>query len=276
MPIANMRDLLAEARREKRAVGSFSVSSINMIMGIVNAAEQLHTPVILQVAEKRLRDGELAILGAAMLAAAKQSSQPIGVHLDHGETIECIRRALELGFTSVMYDGSRLPLEENICQTNKVMELARPFHAAVEAEIGSVGKTETGQAAPAICAKPEEGVHFLKETGVDALAVAIGNAHGVYVGAPHLRFEVLEEMLKSCDTPFVLHGGTGISDADFHRAAQLGMLKINIATATFMAATQAAQGAQDYFEMIRRIEAAAEQVAMHHIRIFGVKAKEEV
>lgn len=276
MSLANMKDLLAQARAQSRAVGAFSVSSIDMIHGVIRAAEATQTPVILQVAQVRLPHSPLPVIGAAMLSAARAADVPVGVHLDHGLTEDCIRQALDLGFTSVMFDGSRLPMDENIARTREIAALARQYGASVEAEIGVVGKTETGAALTAQCADPEEGVRFARETGVDALAVAIGNAHGVYEGTPELRFDVLERMRGRCgDTAFVLHGGTGISDADFQRAISLGMHKINIATASFMAVHQAAQGAKDYFDMIGRMAAAAEQVARQHIALFGIREKEE-
>lgn len=276
MSLANMRELLLQARAQGRAVGAFSVSSIDMICGVVRAAEATDTPVILQVAEVRLPHSPLHVIGPAMLAAARAARVPVGVHLDHGMTEECIRQALDLGFTSVMFDGSRLPMAENIARTQAVIRLAEHYGASVEAEIGVVGKTESGVALPARCADPEEAVRFARETGVDALAVAIGNAHGVYEGTPELRFDVLESMQGRCgDTAFVLHGGTGITVEDFRRAISLGMHKINIATASFMAVHQAAQGANDYFDMAGRMSAAAEAVARQHIEIFGVSRKEE-
>ena len=272
MSLTNMKELLAEARAQNRAVGAFSVSSIDMICGVVRAAEALDTPVILQVAEVRLPHSPLHVIGPAMLAAARNARVPVAVHLDHGMTEDCIRQALDLGFTSVMFDGSRLPMAENIARTQEIAALADRYGAAVEAEIGVVGKTETGAALTAECADPEEAVRFVRETGVDALAVAIGNAHGVYEGTPELRFDVLEAMQGRCgDTAFVLHGGTGISDDDFRRAIGLGMHKINIATASFMAVHQAAQGAKDYFDMSERMAAAAEAVARQHITIFGIR-----
>ena len=276
MPIANMRDLLKDAQREKRAVGAFSVSSIEMIVGVLMAAEELQTPVILQVAEKRLATTPLPILGKAMLAAASRSRLPIAVHLDHGETMECIRLALDTGFTSVMYDGSALPMQGNVRGTLEVIDLAKRYGAAVEAEIGRIGKTETGEDAPAVCAKPEDCEALYQQTGVDALAVAIGNAHGVYVGAPQLHFDILKEVRDRIDAPLVLHGGTGISDDDFRRAASLGVCKINIATALFMAATHAATSytGTDYFAMSARMESAAREVALGLIRVFGTAKKE--
>ena len=272
MSLINMKELLAEARAQNRAVGAFSVSSMEMICGVVRAAEALDTPVILQVAQVRLPHSPLHVIGPAILAAARNAQVPVAVHLDHGMTEDCIRKALDIGFTSVMFDGSRLPMEENIARTREIARLAARYGASVEAEIGVVGKTETGAALTAQCADPEEAVRFVAETGVDALAVAIGNAHGVYEGTPELRFDVLERMQGRCgDTAFVLHGGTGISDEDFRRAISLGMHKINIATASFMAVHQAAQGAKDYFDMSARMAGAAEAVARQHIGIFGIR-----
>jgi len=270
MSLANMRDLLRAARAKNRAVGAFSVSSIDMIAGVVRAAEETNTPIILQVAQVRLPYSPLHVIGPAMLGAARKVKVPVAVHLDHGVTLDCIREALEIGFTSVMFDGSRLPMEENIAKTREVIRMAAAYGAAVEAEIGVVGKTESGQALTAQCADPEDAVRFVRETGVDALAVAIGNAHGVYEGTPELRFDVLERMQGRCgDAAFVLHGGTGISAQDFRRAIGLGMNKINIATASFMAVHAAAQGAEDYFDMSARMTAAAHAVALEHINIFG-------
>ncbi len=270
MSLANMRELLAEARGQQRAVGAFSVSSVEMICGAVRAAEALDTPVILQVAEVRLLHTPLHVIGPAMLAAAEMARVPVAVHLDHGMTEECIGEALRIGFTSVMFDGSRLPMAENIERTRRVMRMARHSDAAVEAEIGVVGRTESGESQTAQCADPEEAVRFVRETGVDALAVAIGNAHGVYAGTPELRFDVLERMGGRCgDTAFVLHGGTGISDQDFRHAIALGMHKINIATASFMAVHEAAVSAKDYFDMSDKMTRAAEKVVRQHIELFG-------
>ncbi|MEG2701953.1 MAG: class II fructose-bisphosphate aldolase [Clostridia bacterium] len=256
MPLTNMRTLISAAQAKKQAVGAFSVSSIEMICGVLHAAEALQAPIILQVAQARLETTPLPILGKAMLAAAE---------------LACIRQALDLGFTSVMYDGSSLSMEENIANTRKVCELAKPYGAAVEAEIGRVGKNEDGGDSPAVCCVPAEGIFFARETNVDALAVAIGNAHGIYVGTPSLRFDVLEQISQQCDTPLVLHGGTGISDEDFRHCIRLGVHKINIATANFIAAAQAAHAAAqtDYFDMSHQMTKAVERISDHHIRVFA-------
>lgn len=229
-----MKDLLKEAQKSDYAVGSFSVANMEMILGVIKAAEETNSPIILQIAEVRLNHSPLSVIGPAMLAAAKNAKVPVAVHLDHGTTLECIKKALELGFTSVMFDGSHLPLEENIAQTKRVVEMAKPYGAAVEAEIGCVGGSEDGSVDIAInCTSPEQAKKFYAETGVDALAIAIGNAHGNYKETPHLRFDILNEVHNSVDVPLVLHGGTGISEEDLIRCRKNGIKKINIATATF-------------------------------------------
>mgnify|MGYP005893872455 CR=1 FL=1 len=232
--LVNMRDLLADARVGGYAVGSFSVANMEMVLGVLQAAEELRAPVILQIAEVRLRQSPLELIGPLMVAAARQASVPVAVHFDHGKTEKKIGQALELGFTSVMFDGSHLPLEENIAETCRIIEMARPYGAAVEAEIGCVGGSEDGSEEIAMhCTDPADAVRFEEETGVDALAIAIGNAHGNYKATPKLRFDILAQVAEDTHTPLVLHGGTGISPEDFRRCAQTGIQKINIATATF-------------------------------------------
>ena len=244
--LVNMRDLLADARVGGYAVGSFSVANMEMVLGVLQAAEELRAPVILQIAEVRLRQSPLELIGPLMVAAARQASVPVAVHFDHGKTEKKIGQALELGFTSVMFDGSHLPLDENIAETCRIIEMARPYGAAVEAEIGCVGGSEDGSEEIAMhCTDPADAVRFEQETGVDALAIAIGNAHGNYKATPKLRFDILAQVAEGTHTPLVLHGGTGISPEDFRRCAQTGIQKINIATATFDSVEQTVRGAYD-------------------------------
>ena len=247
MPLVNMKDLLLDAQKGGYAVGSFSIANMEMILGVIKAAEETKSPIILQIAEVRLNHSPLHIIGPTMIAAAKGAKVPVAVHLDHGTTLECIQQALDLGFTSVMFDGSHLDVEENIAMTKKVIEMAKPYGAAVEAEIGCVGGSEDGSVDIAMrCTSPEQAKHFYEETGVDALAIAIGNAHGFYKDAPELRFDILEQVRDTVPVPLVLHGGTGIEPEDFIRCHQSGIKKINIATATFASVEK--QVRQDYAE----------------------------
>lgn len=247
MPLVNMKNLLLDAQKGGYAVGSFSIANMEMILGVIKAAEETKSPIILQIAEVRLNHSPLSIIGPTMIAAAKNAKVPVAVHLDHGTTLECIGQALELGFTSVMFDGSHLDVEENIAMTKKVIEMAKPYGAAVEAEIGCVGGSEDGSVDIAMrCTSPAQAKHFYDETKVDALAIAIGNAHGFYKEAPELRFDILEQVRDAVEVPLVLHGGTGIEPEDFIRCHQSGIKKINIATATFASVEK--QVRNDYAE----------------------------
>ncbi len=276
MSLVHMRRLLENAQKENRAVGAFSVANLEMIQGVILAAEKTNTPVILQIAEARLNTSPLYLIGPAMLAAARNAKVDVAVHLDHGITFECIWEAISLGFTSVMFDGSHLPLEENMAKTKQVVTLAHGYGVNAEAEIGRVGRTESGEDSPIAYADPGEALRFIKETKVDALAVGIGNAHGVYTAAPQLRFDILEQISQNTSTPLVLHGGTGITPEDFRHAIRLGVRKINIATACFQASAMAAHAAQEknIFDVSRHMIDATEQAVLEHLNIFGLAAKE--
>lgn len=280
--LVNMKELLADAQKGNYAVGSFSVANMEMVLGVLQAAEELKAPVILQIAEVRLKQSPLELIGPLMVAAAKNAKTPVAVHFDHGKTVEKISQALELGFTSVMFDGSHLPLDENIEMTKQVMALAAPYGAAVEAEIGCVGGSEDGSEDIAInCTKPQDTVRFEKETKVDALAIAIGNAHGNYKSTPHLRFDILAEVNEKTSTPLVLHGGTGISPDDFVRCSKTGIKKINIATATFDSVENSVRSCYNdksikgYYDLQAAEVEGAYENAKKHILIFGTDGKAE-
>lgn len=234
MALVRMDKLLRDADQSKYGVGSFSVSSLEMIMGTVKAAEESRSPIILQIAEGRLKYSPLNLIGPAMMEAARQAKVPVAVHLDHGLTMATIKQALDLGFTSVMFDGSKLSLQENIEKTNEVIQLARQYGAVAEAEIGIVGggSEDDSEALKMMATSVEDAKKFYEATHVDALAVAIGNAHGVYKSAPELLFDRLKDINNTIDVPLVLHGGSGISVDDFRKCIQFGINKINVMTAT--------------------------------------------
>mgnify|MGYP001773782771 FL=1 len=238
MALVKMKDLLRRAEEKNIGCGAFSVGNMEMVRGAIRAAEELDTPVILQIAEVRLKNSPLHLMGPMMVQAAKEAKVDVAVHLDHGLTFETVDKALELGFTSVMLDASTLPFEENIARVKAVVERARKYSATVEAELGLVGGSEDGSCDHGIrCTDPDDAVVYARETGIDALAVAIGNAHGNYPVAPTLAFDVLEKIHEKVDIPLVLHGGSGITDKDFQRAISLGIHKVNIATASFNSLT---------------------------------------
>lgn len=238
MALVKMKDLLRRAEEKNIGCGAFSVGNMEMVRGAIRAAEELDTPIILQIAEVRLKNSPLHLMGPMMVQAAKEAKVDVAVHLDHGLTFETVDKGLELGFTSVMLDASTLPFEENIARVKAVVEKARKYGATVEAELGLVGGSEDGSCDHGIrCTDPDDAVVYARETGIDALAVAIGNAHGNYPVAPTLAFDVLEKIHEKVDIPLVLHGGSGITDKDFQKAISLGIRKVNIATASFNSLT---------------------------------------
>ncbi|KEI02981.1 class II fructose-bisphosphate aldolase [Clostridium botulinum] len=276
MPLVNMEQILNKADKEGYGVGSFSVANIEMVMGAIKAAEELNSPLILQIAEVRLPHSPLHIIGPAMVAAAKEAKVPVAVHFDHGINIETIHQALKIGFTSVMFDGSHYPIEENIKKTKEVIKLAEEYGAAVEAEIGQVGGSEDGSVDIDIrVTSVADAEKFYDETGVNALAVAIGNAHGVYKEEPKLRMDRLKEINNNVDVPLVLHGGSGISEDDFRGCVDNGIRKLNVATATFNNVVRRvemlfnANESVDYFTYHDEVIDAAYENVKKHIIIFG-------
>ena len=277
MAIVTLKDLLNTANERKISVGAFSVGNMEMILGAVRAAEETNTPIILQIAEVRLPTSPLDIIGPMMVAAAENSSVDICVHLDHGLNYETVEQALDLGFSSVMLDGSLLPIEENIELTKEVVELASEYGASVEAELGVVGGNEgDGKGHEIQCTDPLSAIRFCLETNIDALAVAIGNAHGNYPVAPKLRFDVLKAINAACKTPLVLHGGTGITPEDFQECIRNGIRKTNIATASFDAVTNAARNSvsldnANYFKLSQAMQDAVYENVKKHIKIFNME-----
>lgn len=275
MGLVKMKELLNQASEKDRAVGAFSVGNLEMVKGAVQAAEEMNAPIILQIAEVRLPHSPLALMGPMMVEAARNAKVDIAVHLDHGKSLHVLKQALDYGFTSVMMDGSHLPFEENMAKTLEAVNLAREYGATVEAELGLVGGSEDGSTDGGIrCTNPDDARTFCERTGADALAVAIGNAHGNYPVAPRLAFDVLEAIDQKTDVPLVLHGGTGITPQDFRKAIGLGIRKINIATASFDSLTKEAEtyleseGKHDYFGLNEAMVRGVYENVKQHIRIF--------
>ncbi|MCR5523852.1 MAG: class II aldolase [Clostridia bacterium] len=280
MSLTKMSPLLKAAEEGGYAVGSFSVANMEMVLGIIKALEETNSPAIIQIAEVRLKQSPLEIIGPLMVAAAENAKVPVAVHFDHGKTKDKIKQALDIGFTSVMFDGSHLPLEDNCVQTLDINKLAKEYGADCEGEIGCVGGSEDGSEDIAVnCTSPSQAVEFAKYTGVDALAVAIGNAHGNYKQAPKLRFDILEDISKNVSAPLVLHGGTGILPDDFRKCISLGIRKINIATATFdsvqanVAMKYESKAINGYYDLQAAEVEGAYKNAMKHIEIFGCAGK---
>lgn len=278
MPLVTMKELLLNAEKGNYAVGGFNVANMEMAMGVIQAAEELASPVILQIAEVRLSHSPLNLIGPAMVAAAKAAKVPVAVNLDHGLTLGRVQEALDIGFTSVMIDGSRFPMDKNIQITNEARKLAAKYGATTEAEIGAIHPgSESVEYTDA-----DEAARFYQAVQVDALAIAIGNAHGLYQGKPHLKFDVLSQIDHKVPVPLVLHGGTGISEADFKKCISLGIRKINVATATFNSVEDhvhqlyKAKNEVGYFTLHdTEIKGAYENVK-HHIMMFGSAGKAQI
>ena len=276
MALVKMKDLLKRAEEKNIGCGAFSVGNMEMVKGAIRAAEELNTPIILQIAEVRLKNSPLHLMGPMMVQAAKEAKVDVAVHLDHGLTFETVDKALGLGFTSVMLDASTLPFEENIAKVKTVVEKARKYGATVEAELGLVGGSEDGSCDHGIrCTDPDDAVVYARETGIDALAVAIGNAHGNYPVAPTLAFDVLEKIHEKVDIPLVLHGGSGITDKDFQRAISLGIRKVNIATASFNSLTahvekyMASTDKHNFFDLNEALVQGTYENVKRHILVFN-------
>lgn len=276
MSICPMVELIQDAASQNKAVGAFNVGNMEMVLGAVAAAEELDTPIILQIAQIRLGHSPLHLMGPMMIHAAEKAKVKVAVHLDHGQTEEMVREALSLGFSSVMFDGSRYEYSENVRLTSRVAAMARTAGASMEAELGVVGGGEDGGTDRRIvCTDPGLAQEFAEKTGVDALAVAIGNAHGHYTTEPKLQFGILEEIHEKVKVPLVLHGGTGISPEDFRKCIRCGVRKINIATADFDALTRGAEhyfaagGPYNYFALNEAMVRGVYETVKTHILIFN-------
>lgn len=236
MPIVSMKEMLEKAKEERYAVGQFNLNNLEYGQAILEAAEEENSPVIVGVSEGAARymgGYKVAVAITEALVEEYDITVPVAIHLDHGSSFEECAKAIHAGFTSVMIDASHLPLEENIAETKKVVELAHLHGVSVEAELGRIGGQEDDlivDDAEAAYAIPSECERLVQETNVDCLAPALGSVHGPYKGEPNLGFDRMEEILHLTNVPLVLHGGTGIPLKDIQRAISLGTAKINVNT----------------------------------------------
>ena len=266
--LANLNDVLLPAREKKYGVGLFNTVNFEMARGVLQAAEKVGTPVIIGTAEVLLPYGPLEELSYFLLPMAKKASVPVVVHYDHGLTYEKCIEAIKLGFSSIMYDCSTDSYEENTKKVADITALAHSCGVTVEAELGHVGDNEgSGQLndPAAYYTDPMQAKDFVEKTKVDALAIAVGSAHGAYKFPPKLDFARIQNIRDTIPTPLVLHGGSGLTDEDFRRAIASGISKINIFTDINVAQAQAArvaleQGAKDMTTIIPyQVEAVAKE-----------------
>ena len=233
--LVNMKDMLADAARGGFAIGGFNCASLESAVAAVRASEELGMPFILQHATVHEKHLPLAVAGPIMLQLARAARTPVCVHLDHGASLEHCLRALAMGFTSVMFDGSALPFEENAATTALVAKTAHELGATVEAELGSLPcnfNGELGDYTPEdFYTKSEDAAAFAERTGVDALAISFGTVHGIYKTTPKLSIDVISRVREATNgLPLVMHGGSGLTDADYDAAIAAGIRKVNYYT----------------------------------------------
>ncbi len=231
MPLVDIRTMAAEAAADRVGLGAFNVVLLEFAHAEVEAAEEVGRPVILQLSQNAIKyhGGKLAPLGKAMLALAEEASVPVAVHLDHAEDVDLCRAAVDLGFNSIMYDGSHLPDDENRETTAKVVEFAHAANVAVEAELGEVGG-KNGVHDPSARTDPKDAAKFVADTGVDLLAVAVGSSHAMTTRGAVLDTDLISAIAAEVPVPLVLHGSSGVPDEGMVAAIEAGMTKINVST----------------------------------------------
>jgi len=279
MPMASLNEVLRNTREQHFAVGAFDTMDHAFAEGILQAAEESRTPIIIATGDFPGPDYYNFL--PYLVDRISRTTVPVCLHFDHGGSFEACARAIRAGFSSVMLDGSRLPFDENIAETRRVVEMAHACGITVEGEIGHVGATDSSIESAkddSRYTEPDAAAEFVEKTGVDALAVAIGTSHGVYKSPPKLDFERLEEIRDKVSVPLVMHGASGLSDENFKQTIQSGMSKINAFTNLTLKVS-----AQIKKDMPELAKAMSHEISLHmtkyakeevlrHIRLFGTRA----
>lgn len=283
MSLVPISELLQKAESGGYAVGAFNCNNMEIVQAIIAAAEAERSPVIMQASQGAIKYAGIEYITAIASIAAENASVPVALHLDHGTSFEQVMMCIRKGFSSVMIDGSKLPFEENIALTKRVIDVARAVGVSVEAELGKIGGTEDDihvDDRDALFTNPEEAKEFVERTGVDALAVAIGTAHGQYKGVPELDFPRLEKIRSLVNIPIVLHGSSGVPDEAISKAIKLGVRKVNIDTNIREAFVQAARDVLnkdakeiDPRKVLGPAREAATAIIREKIRLFGSSGK---
>ena len=276
--LVNLNTVLSDARKNRYAVGLFNTTDTDMLEAVISAAEECRSPVIIGTAEVLLPHGELKLIAPSVIAAAKRATVPVVVHYDHGLTFNRCMEALQLGFSSVMFDGSAGDYQKNIADTREIVKIAHAFGATVEGEIGHVGQADQeDNDATDLYTRVDEAVEYLNATGVDALAVSIGTAHGAYKSKPKLDFDRLTELHAALPVPLVLHGGSGLSDDDFRRSIACGIAKVNIFTDLCLAGnaamTDGLAAGEAYLTIRNRKVEYIKRAVMEKMSLFGSVGK---
>lgn len=272
--LVNLNDVLKDAQKKGYAVGLFNTTDSDMLEAAIAGAEEERSPIVIGTAEVLLPYGDLSLIAPGLVAAAKRATVPVVIHFDHGLTFDRCMEALKLGFSSVMFDGSAGDPAKNIADTREVVRIAHAMGASVEAEIGHVGQAASNDNdATDRYTTVEEATSFVEATGVDALAIAIGTAHGAYKTKPKLDLQRLREIRAATDVPLVLHGGSGLSDDDFRDVIKNGIAKVNIFTDLLLAGSRAmADGfdaGEDYLTIRNRKMEMIKSEVIRKLRLFG-------
>jgi tagatose 1,6-diphosphate aldolase GatY/KbaY len=281
MDLSPSKLLLMEARAGSRALGAFNAVDAATVLGVIRGAERAGRPVIVQTSVSTVRHTGWALLRAMVREAARPSPVPVVLHLDHCTDLEFVFQTIRAGWTSVMFDGSRLPFEENVAATRRVVEVARDHEVTVEAELGHIGGVEDGMAGGGHGAvSADEAVAFAERTGVDALALGLGNAHGIYTCPdPVLDLELLDRVSRRIPTPLVLHGASGLPYGTVRACVQRGVSKVNYSTDLKLAYRDAvsrwlAQGTDDLLRLQKAVVQAVETLVVERIQVLSGTAVE--
>lgn len=279
MPLVPMTAFLEDAKKNKYAVGQFNLNNLEFTQAITEAAKAEKSPVIFGVSEGAMKYMGIEYTVAMARAAAESAGIPIALHLDHGSSFEVVLKCIRAGFSSVMFDGSHHPFEENIRLTKQVVEAAHAVGVSIEGELGTIGGVEDDldvAEEDAALAKPEEAIRFWQETKVDYMAIAVGTAHGMYKGEPKIHFNIIEEVAKNIEAPIVLHGGSGVPDEAIREAIKRGVGKINVNTENQVACTETIRkilaekpNEIDPRKYLGPAREAIKQTVIEKIRLFG-------
>ncbi|MDO4272791.1 MAG: class II fructose-bisphosphate aldolase [Eubacteriales bacterium] len=281
MGLVTLKEILSESIEKKYAVGAFDTLDDNFTEAIIEAAEEEGLPVILMIPNFFWEKNDLSFYFTRLLDRCRRATVPVCLHLDHGRSFEDVMKAIHGGCTSVMFDGSALPIEENIAVTRKVVEAAHACGVSVEAEIGHVaspeGELQASEADETMYTSPEDAAHFVQQTQVDALAVAVGTVHGIYKGTPKIDTRRLDEIRSRVSIPLVLHGGSGLPEEEFRAAIAHGINKVNFFTGLSLEAVKAIRQTLDdaptgkvhYIELKEASHTAVKNTIKHQMKIFG-------
>lgn len=277
MALYNMKEILLDAQKRAYGVGYFNAVNLEMIRAYIEAAEELDSPIIIGTAEALLPIAPFEWIVPAMLDAARRARVPVAVHLDHTYHFNTLMQALRAGFGSIMYDGSRESHEDNLQHSAAIARIAHGMGVGLECELGSVSglADEAGHEDKMVYTEPSEAAAFLERTGADFLAVSIGTVHGVYKAEPHLDIPRLKQIRAAVDAPLVLHGGSGLSDADFQNTIAGGIAKINVFTDVILAAKRALAEHPEasYNDGICLAREAMKEATLEKLRVFGSAGK---